>query len=307
MIASIAGIHIEPTNLCTLKCSGCSRTRFIDQWPQHWKNHNLNIDQVLNFLDIDLTAKTILLCGNYGDPIYHPDFINFVQKIKKRGIFLNIITNGSHRKSSWWQELTNELSDKDTVTFSIDGTPENFTQYRVNANWQSISTAIDVVTNSKCRTKWKYIPFSYNQNNITEMQHMSKDLGIDVFEVECSDRFDSVTESLRPSDELLGFRYQTQVEWKKNKIIKNIDPKCSVGNQHFITADGFYSPCCFLADHRFYYKTQFGKQKKQYNIQEHTLSQILLEPEVIDFYQNLNQQPCCQFNCPSRPETPDLL
>ena len=76
----ITGFHIEPTNICTLKCEGCARTRFIDQWPQHWHNHSLDIDQLLNFLDVDLSTKTIKLCGNYGDPIYHPDFINFVKK-----------------------------------------------------------------------------------------------------------------------------------------------------------------------------------------------------------------------------------
>jgi hypothetical protein len=84
--------------------------------------------------------------------------------------------------------------------------------------------------------------------------------------------------------------YSNTKQWLKLHLIFGID--------HFITADGFYSPCCFIADHRFYYKTIFGKQKKFYNIQEYTLSQMLAESTVIDFYQNLDQQPGCQFNCP---------
>ncbi len=77
----ISGLHIEPTNICTLKCPGCARTRFLDQWPQHWKNHSLDVDQLLKFLDIDLSNLDIVLCGNYGDPIYHPDLIDFVTKL----------------------------------------------------------------------------------------------------------------------------------------------------------------------------------------------------------------------------------
>lgn len=126
----IAGFHIEPTNICTLKCSGCARTRFIDQWPQHWHNHSLDVNHLLQFLDIDLSDKTINLCGNYGDPIYHPDFINFVKQLKETGVTLSITTNGSYKTKDWWQQLTELLTCKDNITFSVDGIPENFTQYR---------------------------------------------------------------------------------------------------------------------------------------------------------------------------------
>ena len=92
------GFHIEPTNICTLKCSECSRTKFLNQWPEHWKNHSLDIDQLLNFLDIDLINVPILLCGNYGDPIYHPKFIDFVTNLKQKGAILSMVTNGSYKK-----------------------------------------------------------------------------------------------------------------------------------------------------------------------------------------------------------------
>ena len=117
----IAGLHIEPTNLCTLKCAGCARTRFIEQWPQHWHNYNLDIDLVLKFLNIDLTGLPIILCGNYGDPIYHPNFIDFVKQLKQRNAWLHIITNGSYQKATWWQELTKVLDKNDTITFTNSG------------------------------------------------------------------------------------------------------------------------------------------------------------------------------------------
>jgi organic radical activating enzyme len=299
MIETITGFHIEPTNICTLKCPGCARTRFIEQWPQHWKNHSLDIDQLLNFLDIDLTDKKISLCGNYGDPIYHPDFINFVKKLKARGANLVIITNGSYKTQEWWEELVDNLQPTDQIVFSVDGTPENFTKYRVNADWGSIRVGMDVVAKAQCNSSWKYIPFAFNQTNIEQMEKLSHDIGIRQFLVDFSDRFDEQTQELIPDQSLIGLRYITQVEWKSDVSKLKINPKCHSGQEHFITAEGYYSPCCFLADHRFYYKTPFGKNKKMYNIGQRTLTEILEQEQTIDFYQTLETQPGCQYNCPN--------
>jgi len=298
MIHALTGFHIEPTNICTLKCPGCARTRFIDQWPQHWRNHNLDIDELLQFIDIDLTGKHIGLCGNYGDPIYHPDFIDFVSKLKNRGANISIHTNGSYKTQDWWETLVAQLTSSDIITFSVDGTPDNFTQYRVNADWDSIRVGMDVVANASCDSSWKYIPFSYNQQDIESVEQLSNSIGIKNFRVEPSDRFDEQTQALIPDLSLLGSRYIPQVEWKSNRHNSKVNPKCQSNKDHFITADGYYSPCCYLADHRFYYKTPFGKNKRQYDIRQRTLSEILQQPQTIEFYQTLDQQTGCQYNCP---------
>jgi len=299
MIEEITGFHIEPTNVCTLKCPGCARTRFIEQWPQHWKNHSIDINQLLNFLDIDLTNKKIILCGNYGDPIYHPDFIDFVIRLKERGAVLSITTNGSYKTQDWWKELVSNLSSVDLINFSVDGTPDNFTKYRINADWDSIRVGMEVVAESQCDSSWKYIPFAFNQHDIEHVEKLSQRIGIKNFRVELSDRFDEQTHELIPDTLLLGSRYIPQVNWKSNQSYTKTNPKCASGKEHFITADGYYSPCCYLADHRFYYKTPFGKNKNQYNIRQHTLSKILQQSTTVEFYQTLDQHSGCQYNCPN--------
>lgn len=299
MTDHIKGFHIEPTNICTLKCPGCARTQFIDKWPRNWANHSLDIDKVLTFLDIDLTDKEILLCGNYGDPIYHPDFLNFVKQLKARGSQIAIITNGSYKKQEWWEELVGLLSSNDTITFSIDGVAENFTEYRINADWQSILTGMKVVAQANCHSVWKYIPFAFNQDSIEQAKKLSEDIGIKQFQIDPSDRFDKTTEHLIPVTDLLGPRYSQQTDWKAQKFNAGVNPKCHRQVEHFITAEGFYSPCCYVADHRFYYKTLFGKNKKDFNIKETTLSQILALEQTVDFYQNLETQPACQYSCPN--------
>jgi|694.fasta_scaffold98199_3 organic radical activating enzyme len=294
---NINGFHIEPTNICTLKCPGCARTRFIQQWGSRWKNHSIDIVTLMKFLDCDLKNKTVLLCGNYGDPIYHPEFHQLVAQLKQRACYITIITNGSHRSADWWHQLVSYLDCNDHVVFSVDGVPENFTQYRINADWDTIEQAMKICAASSVKTAWKYIPFSYNTNNIDQAQQLCESLHIDQFQIEPSDRFDEQTQWLLPSEELLGARYQPQQQWKQHSTDQSVQPKCADNQQHFISAEGYYVPCCYLQDHRFYYKTMFGKSKKLYDISTTTVSRILDQPATVEFYNNLSQQPGCQYNC----------
>ena len=298
-VNEIQGFHIEPTNMCTLKCPGCARTRFIEHWPQHWHNRNLDINDLLHFLDIDLTGKKFSLCGNYGDPIYHPQMIELVQRLKYKGAIVSITTNGSYKDASWWQALVELLDYSDRIVFSVDGSPANFNKYRINGDWESIRSGMEIVAKGTCNSVWKYIAFAFNENDIEPTRELSRRIGIKQFNLDRSDRFDSQTADFQPINvELLGDRFQAQQQFKNNEKLR-VNPKCvKNNNEHFITAEGFYSPCCYVADHRFYYKTEFGKNKKIYNIKDITLTEVLNKPEVVDFYNNLQNISACQYNCP---------
>lgn len=294
----LQGLHLELTNICMLKCPGCPRTQFINIFPQHWKNQSLDAETLMNFLDIDLKGKNIYICGHYGDPIYHPDFFNIISQLKSRDAILEIVTNGSYKKKDWWKQFVALLSDKDTITFSIDGLPKNFTKYRINADWQSIEIGMRVVAQSNCSSKWSYIPFSYNENDIKEAELLCKHIGIKEFEVNKSDRWDEYTEHLKPSAKQIGTRDQNMQAWKQKQKVKKINPAClSTESSHFISADGFYTPCCFSYDFRFYYKNPFGLNKNEYNIRNTTITKVLENNITKDFFNNLDQYSVCQFNC----------
>ena len=298
MVPDFKKLTIEPTNICTLKCSGCARTRFINQWPQHWHNHSIDNEILMRFLDIDLSGVEVSMCGNYGDPIYHPDLVGMVRNFKNRGASVNITTNGSHRKQVWWQELAQEFSQDDVVVFSIDGMPNNFTQYRINGDWETIQNAIKICTQSPCNTVWSFIPFSFNEHDLENVKQLAQDLGIDKFIVNPSERFDDQTMHFKPKENLTGVKWNAQQSWKQAPADKKINPECFNGiSTHFISADGYYMPCCHIGDHRFYYKTEFGKNRKQYSITDTTFSEILDRKKVEEFYDTLAQHTVCQYNC----------
>ena len=296
-IGMINGFHIELTNICTLKCSGCARTQFINMFPQHWKNHSIDANSLMQFLDIDLNNKFLYICGHYGDSIYHPDFHNIISHLKNRGAILEIVTNGSYKTKQWWEQTVEILTEQDTVTFSVDGLPENFTTYRVNADWKSIEVGMKVVAKSNCKSQWCYIPFSYNENDISEAEKLCKQIGIKTFEITKSDRWDKHTVHLRPSDDQIGPRDQGMQKWKNTSTTGILNPQCNNGKMHFISADGYYAPCCYSTDFRFYYQTPFGLNKENYNINTTTITQILQSQETKDFVNNFENFKVCQFNC----------
>jgi len=297
-MVDFSGLHVETTNTCTLKCPRCSRTDFLTQFgTKNWTNHNLSLPDFQKFLDLDLHGKVINLCGNYGDPIYYPELFALIAWCKQAGARIQLRTNGSHRTPLWWQQLSQLLDHADTVFFAVDGIPDNFTQYRVNADWPSIRQGMDIMARSSAHTVWRYIPFAFNEHDIDTARQLSQSLGIREFEVNHSDRWRGPSDPLRPTG-YQGVRDQSVIQWHQHKHIE-VDAKCiTSGQEHFITASGHYTPCCYSADHRFYYGSEFHAQQDQYHISNTTLSQVLLKSR--DFYSNIHtaKHDFCTFNCP---------
>ena len=209
-----------------------------------------------------------------------------------------MITNGSYKTPAWWRDLTARMDTDDEIVFSIDGLPNNFQEYRINADWNSIRTAIEICVESGLNTVWKFIPFAYNERDIETAANFSRELGMTQFQIDPSARFDEVTKRYQPAAHLISSTKILQDDFKKGQALE-IDPKCMHGHQHFVSAEGYYSPCCFVADHRFYYKTQFAQNKTEYSITKSTLSQLLQRAPVVDFYHSITSTApkVCQFSC----------
>ena len=293
----IEKLHIEPTSRCTLECPRCERTILIDKFQKKRFNiKDIDVEALTNFLDMPLDH--VDLCGNLGDPIYHKDFLHLVAEIKKKANSVSIFTNGSYKNAEWWQQLCKILDDRDTIVFAIDGTPDNFTKYRVNADWQSIEQGIKVCTSSSIKTEWKYIVFSYNQNDIEYCRKLAEDYGFDYFYVEYSERWETDNDDLKPlTNNLIGVKSQLKEEYNVQGHSETlIDPRCSTA-QHYISATGLYTPCCWSSDHRFYYKSEWYKQKNRFDIKNTALSSCVEYFE--EFYKRIHttRPDYCVFNC----------
>jgi len=290
-------LHVEPTSRCTLGCPRCARTMMLEKFgKKSLQATDLNIDDFNNFLDIPV--ELINFCGTFGDPIYHRNFKKLIEVSKKKTNKIKITTNGSHRTKNWWQAILSTLGSNDNIVFSIDGTPENFSKYRINGNWDSILVGINECVKSSVNVTWKYIPFSYNQNDIEYTKNLAIDLGVDEFQVEYSNRWEN-DDWLKPTDQkLIGQRDSIQYVFKnQNKQNLEIDPLCKNQKEHYISASGYYMPCCYVADFRFYYKSEWWKNKNIHDIKTTKLSDQL---EIFkNFYKRISlaKTEYCLFNC----------
>jgi MoaA/NifB/PqqE/SkfB family radical SAM enzyme len=309
----INSFHLELTNICTLKCPRCPRTEFLDTFGnKNWTNQNLNLDHLKKFLDVDLLGKKFTLNGNYGDPIYYDKFFELVEYIKSNGAKLVMHTNGSYKSAEWWNTFASLVDSDDIVSFSIDGTPENFTKYRINADWESIKVGLDIMVASPATVDWKCILFSYNENDIQLIRQLSETIGVDTFSIVNSDRWWD-NDWLKPTEYVkietekkvlvnsahIGGRHDLIDSWKSGNRDVAIDPLCKTTKSYYISADGYYMPCCWMGDYRFYYQTMFYKNKEMFDISKTTITSLLTNSEVVDFYNNLENTKLkvCTFNC----------
>jgi len=176
-------LHIEPTTRCTLSCPHCPRTQHSDLLT-------------IRDCDIDVMVRTcagfdhIHLCGNHGDPIYHPQFHELLARLRqqKSDVTFSMHTNGAFRSMEWWKTTATLFNRHDSVAFSIDGLPQNYDTYRVNSRWDSVLEAITTLRSNSPHLKmlWKWIVFRYNQDDIEAGMALAKDLGFDKFLMRCA-------------------------------------------------------------------------------------------------------------------------
>jgi MoaA/NifB/PqqE/SkfB family radical SAM enzyme len=150
--------------------------------------------------DIDATVKLaegkkhFFMCGNHGDPIYHPKFHELISSVRTTypQMSIGMHTNGAFRSIDWWKKTANILSYRDNIIFSIDGLPTNNHLYRVNSKWESIENGIRTLVehNPNIKIVWKWILFKYNQHDIDEGMKLAKNLGFHGFRVVKSMRYE---------------------------------------------------------------------------------------------------------------------
>ena len=291
--------HIEISSKCTLQCPRCAR--------QEVPNGLVNTELNLEFFKRNFTTEFILknvekitFCGDDGDPIYAHDLIPVIRYIKSiKPVEIVIVTNGSHKKIEWWQDLGSVLTDKDTVHFSIDGYDNASNNlYRVNSNFVSIIQGIETLKLvGKCRLVWAAIAFKFNEDQIDYMQSLAVKLGMDAFQLTKSTKFGSIYPSygnndpLEPSKKFVSdsHRFERDVMilssrglnspaniknirlYKSVTEVNGVKPLCEIGNKGlYIDAQGRLFPCCWVAN-RYSHNSEWKAIANNFDLNRRTL------------------------------------
>jgi len=267
-------VNLDITHRCTLLCAGCTRQDKSHTYERRDMTYE-EINKILDYFD------HVQFCGQVSDPIFHPNFIDFLKLTHEKNVSVDVHTAASHKPIDWYKKAFKANPNVEWV-FGIDGLPKDSHKYRVNQDGQKL---FDVMTmakkeyNMKCR--WQYIVFDYNEEDVFEAASMAKDLGISF----------SMVETERGKNENI-------VEPEEY----NFEPKCLKDFPIGHSTSGHLLPCCWSD----YYKNEIPEL-----VQDHLLltnnnvSDIVNSKEWKSFYKKLETNPpeYCKKNCGYRKNT----
>lgn len=309
-------INLELTNRCMLKCSECSRTKIEDNKYIHdlSKPQNISIDLIKKIFTKESFPTPenieIQLSGNYGDPIYHPQFHEILAYLKTQNFKLHIETNGSYKDQEWWEKTCEYLDRNDLLTFSIDGLEDTNHLYRKSSDWKSIMIGLKTCA-PRVNIEWKFIVFSHNEHQIQAAKIIAKDLGVKIFSINKSGRFKK-NDPLKPQNpDWLGLKAKNKsiIREKlrtRNKLINffksssdiKVLPRCKTGRSLFISCDGYLFPCCAARD--LTKKSWFYSKYQDWSLDQKTFAQILGLPiwkELERLFDNKSCPEVCKRYC----------
>jgi MoaA/NifB/PqqE/SkfB family radical SAM enzyme len=270
-------------------------------------------------------VEKITFCGDDGDPIYAHDLIPVIEYIKSiKPVEIVIITNGSHKKPKWWEDLGYVLTDDDTVHFSIDGwNNESNNLYRVNSDFDSIIAGIETLKSvSHCRIVWAAIAFKFNESQLSAMESHARELGMDAFQLTKSTKFGTIYPSygtddlLEPSKKFVSNSHRferdvvvlssrgldSQINTKNLQLYKSlteangVKPLCEIGNKGlYIDAQGRLFPCCWVAN-RYSHNSEWKAIATKFDLNRRTLADAVTDNFWSTTFKTFGWQEC-QTKC----------
>ncbi len=130
---ALTKLYIEITTACNLECRMCERRA----WDEPVGSMSLkSFADLMAQLQEFPTPPTVHL-GGYGEPMYHPDFLEMVQLAKKSGARVEVTTNGTLLHTDVAAALID--LDLDRLMVSIDGVSlHSYSDLRINGNLEQV-------------------------------------------------------------------------------------------------------------------------------------------------------------------------
>lgn len=181
---SFTAIEFSITTYCQAACPLCARTNADTLKTVEWLElTHYNIEDYKNILSqIPKAVTRIKLCGDYGDPMMHPDIELFIKETMKYDLKLTMHTNGGLRDEEWYTKIGNTYGKNVKITFSIDGLDkETNSKYRINVNFNKAWKNMLAYNAAGGHTAWDFLMFSYNINQVPDAFKIAWKTDIDVY------------------------------------------------------------------------------------------------------------------------------
>jgi MoaA/NifB/PqqE/SkfB family radical SAM enzyme len=170
---SLTKLYVEITTRCNLRCQMCVQRAWDTVTGQ------MPLDTFRRLMDQvrELPAPPVIHLGGYGEPTFHPDFLEIVRLAKDTGAQVEMTTNGTLLTS----EMAEALLDLglNRLAVSIDGvTPQRYEGIRVNGNFQRVITNLRNLFRLKIRRAGRHsdpqveIAFVAMKSNVADLPEL---------------------------------------------------------------------------------------------------------------------------------------
>jgi len=182
-ISDINQLDLAITSVCNAKCMDCARWwtdevghMYHNPADQH-ANHHWPWQELCGHLDVLTHIKTVLICGNAGDPMSHPHVADVCEFIRNKWprAWIEIDTNGSLGNTQTWQRLSRLAPIG--IRFAVDGLKDTNQIYRRGVPWHRVTHNIDQWHSMGGQAVMKTIDFPWNEKDRSNIKAWAESLG----------------------------------------------------------------------------------------------------------------------------------
>jgi MoaA/NifB/PqqE/SkfB family radical SAM enzyme len=275
-IENIKQVHLEITEKCQAGCAMCGRTWGAGNVNPRLTMSELSLEDCKTIFPVEFVKQLhhIFLCGTFGDPAAAKDTLEVFKYFRECNpdLILTMHTNGGLRNTAWWTELAQVLSNRGSkVVFSVDGLQDTNHIYRQNVNWDIVESNMRTFISAGGNAVWEYLIFQHNQHQIEEARALSEEIGFKNILFKKSARFSGNLDSLKSDVTFKTRRGESVILAEPDSPHQNIEKtkqasvltqygtsenyynttpiSCKAINESsiYITAEGLFLPCCWLA------------------------------------------------------------
>lgn len=192
--------NLDISHRCILKCPQCIRQKVSsqDQIRRSFDLEEKNFQKILDYYE------SITFCGQISDPIYHPNFLKFLEM--SEGKKVRIATNGSGQSLEWWHQAYSYGKGTNIWYFGVDGIDKKSELYRVGSNFENVWEMMKLGRDLGHAIVWQYIIFGYNEQDVDRAIEIAKEENFALL-------FVNTNRSFNPNSLLL----RKNVDFKLNK------------------------------------------------------------------------------------------
>jgi hypothetical protein len=169
-------INIDYSYRCPLECPLCLRQ--LDNIKETLsESDDISSDTLIKFLEF---SNFLMLCGQISDPIYHANFLDHLKIMcSYSNTKIQIHTNGSGKKLSWWQQAFEMSKQNATWIFGLDGTDqETANVYRINTDFDEVFQVMKLGSSIGCKIQWQFIVFQHNEDQLNQVKVLAQEIGV---------------------------------------------------------------------------------------------------------------------------------